>query len=52
MAVGTIVQTLTEHTVYESGGANGKSEVLLVDSELIVSVTCRRQKNVNFWKLG
>jgi len=30
----------------ESVGANGKSEVVLADYELIVRVTCRRQKNV------
>jgi len=32
--------------VPESGGANGKSEVVLADSELVVSVMCGTQKNV------
>ena len=40
-----------QHSVYEvtilsSERTNGKSEVVPADSELVVSVTCRRQKNV------
>jgi len=47
----SIVQILIQQSVYEvtvlkSRGTNGKSKVVLADYELVVSVTCRRQKNV------
>ena len=50
--MGTVVQVLEQHSVYEitvlkSGKTNEKSEVVLACSEFVVSVTCRSRRTCN-----